>query len=352
MSNAADEYAQAGVTGERVRVVLRRKGRYPVIAVDDRGRGMSPDRLREIARNLFESTNAGDDRTLGEKAIGLLAFQQLGGKCDVVSRAEGSAESWPLRLQRGSATAHLERERRHARAEAGTTVYLSDLDPDVPRLLTQRKVVDCLRAGRAAALAPGDYVIEVAEGRSSEIVAPEKPDGVKLGAVPARPTLWGRIEFNLYVAPHDGARRRVAVVGRAGTTIVDDVAELDEFATPLWTSDQGAGQIVFEALQQTAGRRALVRDRDAFPVFLDAVKSIEPAVTRTIERVTKQIDEQTADRLAETVRKIFGRALRARRCPDCTTCCRRHAIRRRSVAASTPRSASCSTTTATPTISS
>lgn len=65
VSNAADEYIEAGRRGERVRVVLRRKGRSPVIAVDDLGRGMSPDRLRDIARNLFESAKADDDRTLG-----------------------------------------------------------------------------------------------------------------------------------------------------------------------------------------------------------------------------------------------------------------------------------------------
>ena len=107
VSNATDEYAEAGRRGERVRVVVRRKGRTPVVAVDDVGRGMTPDRLREVARNLFDSSKAGDGRTLGEKAIGMLAFQQLGGRCDVVSRAEaaarrpgrsGSSEVGPQRL--------------------------------------------------------------------------------------------------------------------------------------------------------------------------------------------------------------------------------------------------------------
>jgi hypothetical protein len=309
ISNAADEYAQTGLTGARIRIVLRRRGRHPVIAVDDCGRGMSPDRLRAVARNLFESSKVGDDRTLGEKAIGMLAFQQLGGRCDIVSRADDSAETWALRLARGSATAQLERERRRARAEPGTTVYLADLDPDVLRLLTTRKLVDYLRTRRSAALARGDYVIEVVEGRSGELVTPDKPDGIKLD-IPAHPTLWGRIEFGLYVAPDDGRRRRVAVVGRGGTTIIDDIAELDEFSAPPWTSDQVSGQIIFEALQQSAGRRAILRDRDAFPVFLDALRTIEPAVTRTVERVAKEVDEQTADRLADAVRRIFGRVLR------------------------------------------
>jgi len=309
VSNAADEYVQAGRRGERIRVILRRKGRYPVIAVDDSGRGMSPERLRMVARSLFESSKAGDSRTLGEKAIGMLAFQQLGARCEIVSRAEGSPETWLLRLERGKATATLERERRRVRQVPGTTVYLSDLDPDVLRVLTQRKVVDYLRARRGPALASGDYEMEVIEGRSSELVLPEKPDGVRL-AIPSRHTLWGRIEFALYVAPADGRRRRVAVVGRAGTTVMDDLCELDEFACHPWDSNQVSGQVVFEALQQTAGRRAVLRDRDAFPLFLDAVKSVEGAVAQTVERVAREVDAQTADRLSDVIRRIFGRVLK------------------------------------------
>ncbi len=309
VSNCADEYVEAGRRGERIRIMLRRKGRYPVIAIDDAGRGMSPDRLREVARNLFESSKAGDQRTLGEKAIGVLAFQQLGGRCEIVSRHEDSLETWVLRLERGKATALLENERRRARSTPGTTVLLSDLDPDVIRVLTQRKVVDYLRLRRGPALSRGDYEIEVVEGRSSELVLPEKLDGIRL-AIPPRSTLWGRIEFTLYVAPADGRHRRVAVVGRAGTSIIDDIAELDEFAGRPWVSDQVSGQIAFEALQQTAGRRALLRDREAFPVFVDAVRSVEGAVAQTLERVNREIDAQTADRLSEAIRKIFNRVLK------------------------------------------
>lgn len=184
VSNAADEYALADRRGEPIRVILRRKGRNPIIAIDDLGRGMPPDRLREIARNLFESAKAGDDRTLGEKAIGLLGFQQLGRRCEIVSRAADSAETWVLTLERGKADAMLARERRRARTEAGTTVYVSQIDPEVLRMLTQRKVVEYLRRRRGPALARGDYAIEVVEGRSSELVTPVEPEGVKLDVRP------------------------------------------------------------------------------------------------------------------------------------------------------------------------
>lgn len=308
ISNAADEYVQAERVG-RIRVVLRRRGRVPVIAVDDDGRGMSPDRLRELARNLFESSKAGDNRTLGEKAIGLLAYQQLGGRLDVVSRSDDSTETWVLRLERGKATATLERERRRVRDVHGTTVYIGDLDPDVARVLTQRKVVDYLRQRRGAALTSGAYTLEVVEGRNSELVTAERPEGIRL-EIPARTTLWGRIEFALYVAPPGTRRRRVAVVGRAGTTVIDDIAEIEEFDSPPWTSDQVSGQVVFEGLQQSAGRRAILRDRDAFPVFVEMVRSIEPAVRAAVDKVAKDVDEATTGRLADAVRRIFGRVLK------------------------------------------
>lgn len=310
VSNAADAYAENGRRGERIRIVLRRKGVRNTIAIEDFGRGMSPDRLREVARNLFESTKSSDPRTIGEKAIGLLAFQQLGSRCDIASRAHDALDTYVLRLERAKTTALIEGvPKQRARATPGTTVYLHDLDPDVLRILTRRRVADYLRKRRGAALARGDYIIEVQEGRTSEIVTPEEPDGIRL-EIPSRQTLWGRIEFALYVASTADRARGVAIVGRGGTTIVDDIREVEEFEGEPWSSDRVSGMISFDALQQTAGRRALLRDREAFPVFVDTVRSVEVAVKRTLDRVAREVDEQTQERLADAVRRIFGKVLR------------------------------------------
>lgn len=310
VSNAADEYAVAGRRGERITVYLRRQGRHPLVAVDDSGRGMDPDRLRQMARSLFESSKSGDPRTLGEKAIGILAFQQLGGRCEVVSRPEGSDHTHRLRLQRGRATAQLElAEVNRARTTPGTTIYLSDLDPEVVRLLTRRKVVDYLRRRRSVALARGDYTIEVVQGRCSELVTAEPIDGVRLPLAPC-PTLLGRVDFSLWLAARPDRHRRVAVVGRAGTSILDDLCELEEFRYPPWNSDQVGGQIIYEALSQAAGRRAILRDRDAFPAFQAAVRAVEPTVSRALERITRELDRALTDRISERVRVIFARVLR------------------------------------------
>jgi hypothetical protein len=309
VSNAADDYAEAGLVGARIRILLRRKGPRAVIAIDDAGRGMSPDRLREVARNLFESSKSGDNRTLGEKAIGLLAFQQLGGRCDVVSRVAGSDETWTLRLRRGDASADLVRERRRARSESGTTVFISELDAEAARVLTQRKVVDYLRRRRGQAISAGAYTIEVVEGRTGEVVTPDEPDGLAL-PIAAHETLWGKLEFALYVAADVDPRRRVAVVGRAGTTVIDDLAELDEFDRPPWTGGHLSGRVSFEPLRQSAGRRAVLRDDEIYPVFRDALQSVEPILTAAIERARKEVDAATADRMSDTLRHVFGRVLK------------------------------------------
>ena len=200
VSNAADEYALAERRGERITILLRRKGRSPVIAVDDCGRGLTPDALRRVAKSLFESSKAGDTRTLGEKAIGILAFQQLGARCDIVSRAEGTDETWALQLERGKATAVLASERRRARQVPGTTVYLRDLEPEVLRVLTQRKVVEYLRCGAARhwrGATTRSRSSRVGRHRSSPLSAPtasawRSRPATRSGAGSTSPSTWRR----------------------------------------------------------------------------------------------------------------------------------------------------------------
>jgi hypothetical protein len=207
------------------------------------------------------------------------------------------------------ATAELDRERRRARDRPGTEVHIGELDPSVLRMLTQRKVVDYLRRRRAAALAGGAYRIEVTEGRAVERVTPEEPDGM-LVPLPSQATLWGPIEFAIYLAPPNGVRRQVAVVGRGGTAILDDLTEMDEFDEEPWTSRQVSGRIVCEALQQSAGRRAVLRDANVFPVFAAAVRGVARQVAAAAERVNREIDAATADRMADEIRKVFRRVLK------------------------------------------
>ncbi len=137
----------------------------------------------------------------------------------------GSDETWTLRLRRGDALGRAgTREAPGPGDGPGTTVFISELDTEAARVLTQRKVVDYLRRRRGQAIAAGAYTIEVVEGRTGELVTPDEPDGLPI-PVPAHDTLWGKLEFALYVAADvDSHRRTSPWSGRAGTTIIDDLS--------------------------------------------------------------------------------------------------------------------------------
>jgi len=85
---------------------------------------------------------------------------------------------------------------------------------------------------------------------------------------------------------------------------------MEEFDRQPWTGDQVSGRIQFAALQQSAGRRAILRDDDAWPIFVEVVKSVEPLVSAMAERARAEIDRDAADRMGDQIRKIFSRVLR------------------------------------------
>ena len=281
VSNAADEYTEPASAG-RIRVVLRRRGRAPVLAVDDDGRGMCPDRLARWPATCSSRSSRATAARSARRPSGCSPTSSSGDAA--TSSAGGGIERDVGAAARpGPADGQLERDAAASATSPGRRCTSATSNPTCCACSPSARWSTTCALGGDAALAAGAYTIEVVEGRLAELVTPDRPEGIKL-EIPARTTLWGRIEFSLYVAPSDGRHRRVAVVGRAGTTIIDDLAELDEFAAPPWTTDQVSGQMVFEALPQSAGRRAILRDRDAFPVFVEMVRSIEPAVVASSPR--------------------------------------------------------------------
>ena len=179
-------------------------------------------------------------------------------------------------------------------------MYIADLDPDVLRLLTNARSstirVHGVRPARAQRLCDRGGRRAIGRGRYSG--APGRGASTFL-----RTSRWGASSSTSTSRRSDGKRRRVAVVGRAGTTIVDDLGELDAVRRRSMVSDQVSGQIVSEALQQSAGRRAVLRDPRPFPRPSTRCGPSRVALAPAIEPRHEEVDTQTADRLADTVRK-------------------------------------------------
>ncbi len=85
---------------------------------------------------------------------------------------------------------------------------------------------------------------------------------------------------------------------------------MEEFEHPPWSGDQVSGRIQFPAFQRSAGRRAILRDDEAWPILVEVVRSVEPLVSAMAAKVRAELDRDTADRMGDQIRKIFSRVLR------------------------------------------
>lgn len=312
VSNAADEYAQTGRTGGIIRIVLRRIGRDPHIIVSDAGRGMTRWRLEQVAGNLCESEKARAreaERIIGEKAIGILGFASIAEQCDIVTRPEGEPATLRMRLRRGAETCEIGEEPERPRAEPGTDIYLTGIGKDTWRVLTLPKLSEYFRLRRRQALLAGDYVIELVEGRKSTLVRPEIYRGIPYEVPPIRAP-HGQIRVHLYLWPAAGQGRAVSVVGKGGTTVVDDLSSLDEFARSPWDTGQVQGEVIYPALEQTTGRKGIVRDSPSFSILVGALQSLEEGLTAELSRITREHQERMDREMFLRLREIFAQVMR------------------------------------------
>jgi len=310
VSNSADEYILANIAHGVIRIRLVRSGRSPYVVVSDHGRGMSTTKLEQIAKSLAVSDKALDARTIGEKGIGIIGFQAVADRCDIVSRAQAQEDTWCLSLTAGSLDFPLELEKKRRRGIPGTDVYLYGITKENWRLFTRIRLRDYFKERRRAALLRGQYRLQIIEGKNAIWVQPDQYAGIPFHVMKKR-TPYGAVEFNLYLGRSSAKRKkRIALVGKGGTTIVEDITTIPEFAHFPWTSDKVEGNITFAPLKPTSGRTAVVRDRNKFPAFLKAMKSVESALAEEINKVTSQLDQELEAKILTALRKAFSKVMR------------------------------------------
>jgi len=280
--------------------------------VTDNGRGISREGLLRIARNIAKSIKPEEAtpsmQVIGEKGIGILGFQALAERCQIITRHERAEETWCLELVKGSPQARLSAvDKRHLLSIPGTEVHLIGIDEPTFRVLTLPKLVDYFSNRWRSPLSEDAFILHVVHGKRAERVRPGRFEGEPFMMRVRTPL--GMIVFDLYLTPKTQARKRPAVVGTGGVQVLRDITADVEFDRHPWNSDQIQGEVRFPPLRQTTGRRGLQRDRQAFPALVAAVEKVEQELTRRIELLNREHETQVDRRLSRAIRQAFRKAL-------------------------------------------
>jgi hypothetical protein len=306
--DALAEFVTNGIDAGAQRIVihLHRRGATGRIEVDDDGSGMTAADLGRVARSICDSVKALDERTVGEKGIGILGYQEFADECQIMSRAEGDAETNVLCLHRGRRDFEIVRPERSARRElAGTTIKLLKIEKQRMRQFTLAKVEEHLKRKFRVHLANGDVQITLVEGKDARHVQHDEYKGVPFYVNQVR-TPFGDVRLSLYIVP--GGRSETVSVYHKGN-LVCPITDLDEFQHEPWTLGKVAGEISNDFNKVTTGRGGFVHHRSKWAAWINAIFGVEADLEAEIERLTREATDEANRQMHKRLREAFLKAL-------------------------------------------
>jgi hypothetical protein len=286
-------------------VRLHRRAATGSIEVEDDGEGMTAGDLRRIARSLCDSIKADDERTVGEKGIGILGFQEIADECELLSRTVSQPATHALRLTKGTREYEIA-EAGKRRPVQGTVVRLKRIEKSRMRQFTLAKLEEHLKRKFRVHLTAGDVRITIVEGRKAVHVRPEHYKGVPFFVNEVR-TQYGDIRLDLYVNP--SARNETVAVYHKGNLVLGSISELDEFAGDPWASGNVTGEITNDFNKPTTGRSGFMHHSKKWPVWVQAIRGIEPQLQAEVDRLTREASEEADRQMHKRIREAFLRAL-------------------------------------------
>ena len=289
----------------KIYVFLHKRAREPYIQVSDDGKGMTKDMLKYVAKNIGNSLKRYDPKTPGEKGIGILGFQALAERCDLVSRGNTNRESFCLSLTAGTRKGSIEEEKERALQIRGTDVYLYGVGDDKWRMFTREKLANHFKTKFRLDLLSDACSLEIVEGKEATPVRPEAYKGEPFYIDTLR-TTYGNIRLSLHILP-SGKSCSISVYCKQIRVL--NLADLPEFACEPWNLGKVQGEITADFLTPTTGRGSFIRDRKHFPTWVKAVKSIEKQLASEVEHLTKEYSTAQTRKLYKRLKLAFQRAI-------------------------------------------
>lgn len=305
--DALAEFVTNGIDARATQIFVRlhRRGESGFIEVEDDGEGMTLRDLRRVAVSLCDSVKADDERTVGEKGIGILGFQEVASECTITSRTIDEPETHVLALRKGKRRYTITASPK-PRLISGTVVRLSGIDKSRMRQFTVAKVEEHLKKKFRVHLTSGNVRITIVEGRKAVPVQPENYKGLPFYVNEIR-TPFGDIHLNLFINP-TGRAESIAVYHK-GNLVLDSIGELDEFAHEPWTSGKVTGEVTNDFNKPNTGRSGFLRHSKKWPVWINALRGVAPQLQAEVKRLTKEASEEATRQMHKRIREAFLRAL-------------------------------------------
>lgn len=289
----------------KIYVFLHKRAKEPHIQISDNGDGITKDVLKYVAENIGKSLKRYDPKSAGEKGIGILGFQAIADKCDIVSRGNATPETFCLSLAAGTRDYSIEQEKERALQIRGTDVYLYGIGDDKWRLFTRDKLANYFKSKFRLDLLSNAYSLEIIEGREATLVRPEAYKGETFYIDSIR-TNYGNIHFSLYILP-TGKSCSIDIYCKNKRVI--NLAQLPEFAYEPWNLGKVQGEITADFLTPNTTRAGFIRDRKHFPAWVNGVKSIEKQLASEFERLSKEYNTAQTRKLYKKLKLAFQKAI-------------------------------------------
>jgi histidine kinase/DNA gyrase B/HSP90-like ATPase len=244
----------------------------------------------------------------GEFGIGLLSFWVVG-ETLTMTTAGDDGKTYQMQMSKGDPSYTL-MPRRTLFADRGTELTIKPLLAGI-RHFSGEKIQWYLASELRDRIRRSGVQIKVIDrqARKEFKVEPRQFSGRLLHQLPAAVTAHGEVYLELYLT-EPGPDSRVGLY-RAGTRVVADITELDEFQREPWSSGCLQGIIDAAFLNLTPGTRSgIIRDQ-GFDALRVALLEVEQALVQILAAQRQAEEERASKKILTTIQKAFKEALLA-----------------------------------------
>jgi len=312
VENSVDAHAK------QISIVRGRERGEPYLRILDDGDGIPLDaegkpNFKYVATHICDSIKRqskrrGEQGVQGEFGIGLLSFWTVGQSLSLISTG-GDGTAYMMRMAKGDPSYSVHKLRRLI-PHSGVELTVRPLLPGIRHFSGEKlqwylasELRDRIRSSGV------EITITDRQARAEYRVEPRAFTGQLLHHLPMPKTPFGEVYVELYLA--EPAQSNLVGLYRAGTRVLENLAQIDEFKRPPWTSGYIQGALDAPFLHLTPGTRLGVIQDERFAVFATCLGELEAALDETIKRQEQAALEKANRDTLQSIKRAFREAMMA-----------------------------------------